>query len=95
VVTATACRQQVKWKNGIVYKNAVEYNDYIIGRQSLIIQNVMDFLKVSDTNLDSAKTLLNAYSIKVEGMVNDIKGMPPYKGDSVLRDAAIGLFGVL
>ena len=95
IITATtiACKQPVKGKDGKVYKDAVEYNDYIINRQSAIMQDVIDFLKVSETNLDSARKMLNDYAVKIEKMVEEIKGMPPYKGDSVLRDAAVGSFG--
>jgi hypothetical protein len=37
VATTIACKQPVKGKDGKVYKDAVEYNDYIINRQSLIM----------------------------------------------------------
>lgn len=93
VIVTTACKEPVKGKDGRVYKNAVDYNDYIISRQSLIMQDVIDFLKVSETNLDSSRKMLNDYAVKIERMTEDIKGMPPYKGDSVLRDAAIHSFG--
>jgi hypothetical protein len=93
IITAVAaCKEPVKGKDGKVYKNAVEYNDYIINRQSVIMQDVIDFLKVSETNLDSARKMLNDYTVKIEKMAEEIKGMPPYKGDSVLRDAAVGSF---
>jgi hypothetical protein len=93
VISLSACKEQVKGKNGIVYKDAVEYNDYIVGRQSKIVQDVMDFLKATEVSLDSAKTMLSKYPAKVDVLIQDVKGMPPYKGDSVLRNTAIDLFG--
>jgi len=87
-----SCSQPVKGPNGVVYKNAVEYNDYIIGRQTLIIKKVMDFIKVSETDLDSARNMLTVYSGDLDGIISEIKGMPAWKGDTTLRDAAINSF---
>jgi len=87
-----ACNQSAKGRNGIIYKNAVQYNDYIIGRQSTLIKNVLDFIQVSQTDLDSANKMLDKNINDIKDMLNDIKGMPAYKGDSSLRDAAINLF---
>ena len=87
-----ACKQSVKGENGVVYKSAVEYNDYIISRQSTLIKNVMDFVKVSQNDLDSADKMLDKNVAELSIMINDLNGMPAYKGDSILRNAAINLF---
>lgn len=87
-----ACGQSVKGKNGVTYKSAVQYNDYIVNRQTTLIKNVLDFSKVAENNLDSAESKLRAYVKEAEQMIEDLKGMPPYKGDSALRDAAIRSF---
>jgi hypothetical protein len=86
------CKQSVKGENGVVYKSAVEYNDYIISRQSTLIKNVMDFVKVSQTDLDSADKILDKNVAEISIMIKDLNGMPAYKGDSTLRNAAINLF---
>ena len=88
-----ACSQPVRGKNGKLYKNAVEYNDYIVSRQTIIMKNVMDFVKVSGTDLDLAAKMLDRYIPEMDSIIADVKAMPPYKGDSILRDAAIGSFG--
>jgi hypothetical protein len=87
-----ACNQPVKGKNGQVYKSAVQYNDYIIGRQTILIKDVMDMLKVAQTDLDSANKMLDNFVVKTGGLITDIEGMPPYKGDSSFRNAAIASF---
>ena len=89
---AIACNQPVRGKNGEVYKTSVQYNDYIINRQSILIKDVIDLTKVAQTNLDSADKMLDNFVEKTDGLITDIKGMPSYKGDSSFRDAAIASF---
>jgi hypothetical protein len=86
------CKQSAKGPNGVTYKTPVAYNDFIVDRQSGLIKKVLEFGKVADISLDSAEGLLNTYIRDTEGMIRDIKGMPPYEGDSTLRDAAVGSF---
>jgi predicted ribosome quality control (RQC) complex YloA/Tae2 family protein len=92
VVGLMACKQSVKGTNGVAYKSATDYNDYIVNRQTTLIKRVMEFGKVADVNLDSAQALLTKSVKEVETMIGEIKGMPPYKGDSSLRNAAIASF---
>ena len=88
-----SCDQPVKGRNGEFYRSASQYNDYIVKRQSTVMKNVMNFVTVSESNLDSAEELLDKYIKELDGMLGEIRGMPPYKGDSALRDAAVGTFG--
>ncbi len=88
-----ACKQSVKGTNGVTYKSPVQYNDYIVGRQTTLMKNIVDFSKASQVNLDSAEKMLDGYVIETSTMIKEIKGMPPYKGDSSLRDAAVRTFG--
>ena len=37
--------------------------------------------------------MLDGYVKETGSMINDIKGMPAFKGDSSLRDAAVNIFG--
>jgi hypothetical protein len=87
-----ACNEPVKGRDGQVYKSASEYNDYIVGRQTTIMKNVMDFVEVSQTNLDSAEKMLDVYIVDLDRIIGQIRDMPAYKGDSALRDAAIASF---
>lgn len=82
-----------KGANGVVYKSPVQYNDYIVSRQTTIMKNIMKFAEVAQSDLDSADHLLDKYVMETGRMITEIKGMPPYKGDSSLRDAATGIFG--
>ena len=79
--------------NGVVYKNAVQYNDYIVSRQTTLMKNIMSFVDVAQGDLDSAEILLDKYVKETGRMITEIKGMPPFKGDSSLRDAASDIFG--
>jgi hypothetical protein len=85
--------EKPKGANGVTYQSAVEYNDYIVGRQTTLMKNIMNFVQVAQNDLDSAELLLDKYVKETSIMVKDIKGMPPFKGDSTLRDAAVGIFG--
>ncbi len=88
----TACKQNVKGENGVIYKSAIEYNDYIANRQTNLVKKVIELTKLMGVNLDSAEVKLNKAVSEAEEMIVEIKGMPPYKGDSALRDAAIRSF---
>ncbi len=89
-----ACDQPaVKGRNGVTYKSAVQYNDYIVGRQAKLIQHVLDFAKAAENDLDSAEKMLDLYTGETARTVEEIKGMPPYKEDSSLREAAVRSFG--
>jgi len=92
IAGVAACQQAAKGSNGVVYKSAVQYSDYIVGRQNIIINNIINFVQVSKTDLDSAGKMLDKYVMDITGSITDIKGMPPYKGDTSFRNAAIHLF---
>src|SRR5688572_13145132 len=87
-----SCNQTVKGRNGVTYKSASHYNDFIVSRQTAVMKKVMDFVQVSDTSLDSAERILDEYVVDIDRIIDEIKGMPPYKGDSLLRDAAAATF---
>ncbi len=87
-----SCSQPAKGRNGVIYKSAVQYNDYIISRQTKLMQHVLDFSKAAENDLDSAKKMLDEYTNETARSVEEIKGMPVYKGDSSLRDAAARSF---
>jgi hypothetical protein len=90
--TVAACNRPVKGPNGVAYKNAVEYNDYIVNRQTNLMKRVLEFGKAAQVNPDSAEALLAVYEKETDMMIANLKGMPPFKKDSALRDAAIRSF---
>jgi hypothetical protein len=92
-VTVSCKSKPAKGANGITYKSAVEYNDYIVSRQTTLMRNIMSFVEAAQNDLDSAERLLDKYVRQTGTMISEIKGMPPYKGDSSLRDAAASIFG--
>lgn len=92
VAIAVACNESVKGDNGVVFKSAVQYNDFIVSRQTTLIKNVLEFSKVAENSIDSAEARLRQYVKQAETMIDEIKGMPPYKGDTALRNAAIQSF---
>ena len=87
-----ACRQTATGKNGVTYHNPVEYNDYIVNRQSKLMQNILLFGKVANESIDSAEALMRESVNQAGVMIHEIEGMPAYQGDSVLRNAAIRSF---
>lgn len=87
-----ACREAEKGSNGVTYKSPVQYNDYIVGRQATLMKNIIAFGKMAQINPDSAGKMLDIYAGETTNFITEIKGMPPYKGDSSLRDAAINTF---
>lgn len=87
-----ACNQPVKGRNGVVYKTAAQYNDYIVGRQTKLMEHVLDFAKAAANDLDSAEKMLARYTSETSTTIEEIKGMPAYKGDTSLRDAAVRSF---
>ena len=82
----------MKGPNGITYKSAAAYNDYIVGRQSTLIKNVLKFGEAAKVNLDSAEALLDKFIPETERVITELKGMPLWKGDSSLRNAAVQSF---
>ena len=88
----TACNKPVKGTNGVTYKTPVQYNDYIVGRQTELMRKVINFSKAAEIDIDSAANMLKGYATETGKMIEEIKGMPPYKGDSSLRNAAIRSF---
>ena len=87
-----ACNKPVKGDNGVSYKNAVEYNDYIVLRQTDLMRKVVEFGETAQTDIDSAASLLSSYSRDTEKMIDEIRGMPAFKGDTALRNAAVNSF---
>jgi len=92
VVFFAACDKPAKGRNGVEYKSARMYNNYIIDRQKEIGTYILLFYGHIDTNIDSAENAIKNSLPDVTAKLEEIKGMPAYKGDSSFRDAAIHSF---
>lgn len=87
-----SCNPGVEGKNGVTYKSAVAYNDYILNRQAIIISAVLDFGKTTKKNLDSAEVKRKEFSTTSNLIISEVEGMPAYRGDSSFRNAAVRYF---
>lgn len=88
-----SCKPSVKGKNGVSYDSAVEYNDYIVERQERLVQNILSLRSLSKEELNAADTLLQRYARQADSIIEEVRGMPPYRKDTALRNAAINSFG--
>lgn len=89
----SACQSKPpKGKNGVTYKSPVEYNDYIISRQSQVMKNMVRLTELDATDVDSADRMLDKYVLETGKMITEIRGMPDYNGDTSLRNVAAELF---
>lgn len=91
-VLFAACKETVKGTNGVIYKTPIEYNDYIVSRQTTLMKNIVSFGEMAQTNPDSAGKMLDLFAKETTDFIQEIKGMPPYKGDTSLRNAGVNIF---
>jgi hypothetical protein len=87
-----ACDGPVKGKNGIVYTSAVQYNDYIIDRQTKLSKEMVNFYGAIELSIDSADQIMDKMQQQLEKSYTEISGMAPYKGDSTFREKGVRLF---
>ena len=94
VTALVACKQSSarKGANGVIYKNATEYNDYIITRQVKLMHTIAAFTRVLQVNADSAIGLIRDASKDAGRVITEVRGMPSYGGDSSFRAAAVESF---
>ena len=79
IVVFIACNNPVKGRNGVVFKDPADYNDYIISRQTILIKNILDLGKKADSDVDSAYGMLDTYTNDATRIIAEIKDMPSYK----------------
>ena len=78
--------------NGTSFSTPIEYNDYIIARQTGIINHILDISKTAQTDLPATEALLNQGVLLADSVLLDVQGLPPYNGDSTFRNRAISMF---
>jgi hypothetical protein len=71
------------------FSTASQYNNYIIDRQTFVINEIFAFNKAIGINIDSADTIREHAILVVDKAIADVKGMPPFRRDSAFRDAAV------
>jgi hypothetical protein len=81
-----------KGRNGASFKNAIEYNDYIVGRQQKVARFIDHFVRASSVSSDSALVVLDKSAQETDGFLKDIAAMSDFKGDSAFRNAAVQTF---
>lgn len=79
-------------RNGARFATALEYNNYIIERQSGVINHIIDLGKMAETDLQATEALLTRGVALSDSVLADVKGLSDFKGDSALRNSAIVLF---
>lgn len=79
-------------RNGARFATALEYNNYIIERQSGVITHIMNLGKLAETDLPATEAYLDKGVALADSVLTDVKGLSDFKGDSALRNSAIVLF---
>ena len=92
VLFFTACNRPVKGKNGVVYSNAVAYNDYIVNRQTEVMKLIFRVNDEMKTDMNTADQTLTSAVALINKDITEIEGMPEWKGNTSLRENALGLF---
>lgn len=82
-----------KGANGVSYSSPEDYNNYIVNKQTETARNLLQFGNSVSTDPKGTLTSLDGYAKEIQQDIEDIKGMPAYKGNTELRDAAVALFG--
>ena len=88
----TACTPPVKGKNGVTYKSAIQYNDYIIDKQSVVIDLIDGFNESSDSSIAGISSFIDDAVAKINKIIADVEGMPEWRSSPVLRDKAVTMF---
>lgn len=77
------------------FSNAIEYNDYIVNKQTEIgglINGLMDVVNDTLSTAENAHTKRTSAIIKMNFIIDDVRNMPDWNGNTQLRDAAVELF---
>ncbi len=89
----TACSsKKVKGPNGITYNNAIEYNQYIVDKQTEVMHMILSYVETVQKDPQSALENLSVQAKEVDVMIKDLKGMPAFKGNTEMRDVAVETF---
>ena len=93
LIQLTGCFQPEKTRSGMTFATPSAYNNYIIERQKWVANYITSFYGVLNDDADSASVMLKKGLTRIDELLGEIKELPPYKGDTVFRQAAINSFG--
>jgi len=69
------------------------YNDYLVSEQNLIIQRFSALNKAYESyDKDKIEGAREALLHEIDGVIANVEKLPPYEGDTELRDAALEMF---
>lgn len=89
-----SCREEPKAAPGIAERACV-YNDRIIGLQDALDSVRMELaVSVGARNAQATNKTLEKFKTEIAGLMDSLKTISDFEGDSSLRIAAAGLFGV-
>ena len=92
VAALIACNLPVaKGRNGASFTNAVAYNNYIVERQTEVVNRILAISEASEKNMDSTEQLLHTAVQTADSFLLDVKALSAYKGDSTFRNSAISM----
>ena len=92
IISFSACKSgHPVGANGVEYKSALEYNNYIIDRQKKIVEGIKSYADALQISTDAGDKELDKVIGVVSTSLTDVQGMPAYNNDSAFRDAAIDL----
>ena len=74
------------------FASALEYNNYIVARQTAVAQLILQFANDSKTDLAKASQTIDEAIAKVDQTITDVQAMPDWNGSTALRDNALPLF---
>lgn len=76
--------------NGIKFSSAVEYNNYIVDKQTDVANQILGFSSVKE--LDKKEEIIDATIPKLTQHIKDIQNMPAWKGNVEFRNNSATLF---
>ncbi len=82
----------VKTETETRFGSALDYNNFIVIRQTAIANLIIQFADDSKTDLSKASRTIDEAITKVDQTITDIQTMPDWNGNTVLRDNALPLF---
>jgi hypothetical protein len=68
------------------------YNTFITDRQLRVYEYIAQMSDAAKVSSENAIDVISKAGVQIEQLTNEIKAMPPYKGNDAMRDAAIALF---
>jgi hypothetical protein len=72
----------------LTFDSAVEYNEFIIGRQRMIANQIAAVAQTMGSDGDTTDLMLANGVCMVDSALADLKKLPPFRGDTLFRKSA-------